>query len=226
MILAAGRGERLRPLTDTLPKPLITVGQRCLIEHHIHNLAGYGFKNIIINIAYLPDLIENKLGNGHRYGVKIRYSKEPHGALGTGGGIVNALPLIGSENFVLINGDIYTDFAFDCLKHALESQAHLIMVKNPEHNIQGDFVLQNNLVQAKQKDGLSSVTFSGIGVYQKKLFYGYPNRFFPLTDVLAKAIQCNQVSAELHDSIWVDVGTLDRLQLARELENSRCGART
>ena len=220
MILAAGRGERLRPLTDTLPKPLIALGQRCLIEHHISSLGNLGFKHIIINVSYLYDLIVDKLGDGSRYGVTISYSKEVDGALGTGGGIVNALPLIDSENFVVINGDIYTDIAFDCLKLPLNMKAHLVMVKNPMHNLDGDFILQNGLIKPIATNNQNSVTFSGVGIYSKSLFSGYEPKFFPLTDVLAKPIHQGEVSAHLHDSVWVDVGTLDRLEQARRIEKN------
>ena len=167
MILAAGRGERLRPLTDETPNPLIKVAGKSLIEYHIDNLASAGIKDIIINTAWLAEKIHQQLGDGSNYGVTIQYSDEGT-AMETAGGIINALPLLGDEPFLVVNGDICCDFDFsslDTLKDGI--QAHLILVENPDHNPEGDFSLQDELVK---NTGETMYTFSGIGIYSTDFF--------------------------------------------------------
>ncbi|MEN8215438.1 MAG: N-acetylmuramate alpha-1-phosphate uridylyltransferase MurU [Pseudomonadota bacterium] len=214
MILAAGRGKRMRPLTDTIPKPLLKVGGQCLIEYHIKHLVAAGLTEIVINHAHLGEQIEQTLGNGERYGAQLRYSPEGV-ALETGGGIYKALPLLGKEPFLVINGDIWCDYPFSQLRR-LTSLAHLILVNNPDHHPKGDFCLINNRVY---QDGTPRLTFSGIGIYHPDLFKDCQSGAFPLAPLLIKAMQAGQVSGELYQGQWIDVGTPERLQqLERMLE--------
>jgi N-acetyl-alpha-D-muramate 1-phosphate uridylyltransferase len=204
MLLAAGRGQRMRPLTDNLPKPLLEVGGKTLIEHQLCKLVAAGFDEIIINHAYLGDKIVAKLGSGNKYGAKIKYSAETH-ILGTAGGIIQALPLLGAEPFLVVNSDIWTDFPFQRLKGQISKLAHIILVANPSHNPNGDFSLQNNLVQLSH-----NLTFSGIGVYDKNLFNLCPGEN-NLAKFLIAAIIQQQVTGEYYQGDWVDVGTPQRL---------------
>ena len=215
MILAAGRGERMRPLTDQVPKPLLKVGGESLIEHHIRALAAAGIRDLVINHAYRGEQIEHFLGNGEKYGVEIRYSAEGHGkALETGGGIFNALPLLGNSPFLVVNADIWTDYDFSRLQFK-QADAHLVLVENPEHNPQGDFVLQDGRVLS---EGGTRLTYSGIGVYREELFAGCKPGAFPLAPLLRQAISQGSVSGEYYQGRWVDVGTPERLrQLDRML---------
>lgn len=216
MILAAGRGERMRPLTDGTPKPLLRAGSKCLIEYLIESLAAAGFVQLVINHAYLGKQIEQTLGSGERHGVRIRYSPEGSGGLETGGGIFQALPLLGKESFLVVNGDIWTDYPFARARQAPETLAHLILVKNPSHYPQGDFALMGDRVMA---EGGSKLTFSGIGIYRPELFSGCRPGRFPLAPLLREAIGRNQVSGEYYPGPWRDVGTPHRLQcLAQELK--------
>ena len=210
MILAAGRGERMRPLTDCTPKPLLPVAGQPLIEYHIKALVKAGFKELVINHAHLGEQIEAALGNGQRWGITILYSPESTGALETGGGIFNALPLLGEDPFVVINGDIWTDYDLTCLRVPEHKLAHLILVDNPSHNPEGDFLLSN--------DGLCSegtgkrLTFSGIGLYQPAFFADCKPGAFPLTPILKAAMAHGRVSGEHYTGKWVDVGTPQRLE--------------
>jgi MurNAc alpha-1-phosphate uridylyltransferase len=213
MILAAGRGERMRPLTDRTPKPLLPVAGKPLIIWHLERLASAGFHEIVINHAHLGDQIEALLGEGDAWSVAIRYSAEPRGALETAGGIANALPLLGHSPFLVINGDIFCDWNVARARAALASDklAHLVMVDNPAHHPAGDFTLFDGKVGA---DGTApKLTFSGIGIYRPELFAdiarGTPAKLAPL---LHEAIAAGQVSGELHAGRWVDVGTPERLK--------------
>ncbi len=209
MILAAGRGERMRPLTDCTPKPLLQVAGQSLIEHHIEALVQAGFKELVINHAHLGEQIETALGDGQRWNINILYSPEPAGALETGGGIFKALPLLGNAPFVVINGDIWTDCNLAHLSLPEDKLAHLILVDNPAHNPEGDFLLSS--------DGLCSdgagnrLTFSGIGIYHPTLFAACRPGAFPLVPVLKAAMVEGRVSGEHHIGRWVDVGTPQRL---------------
>ena len=210
MILAAGRGERMRPLTDHTPKPLLPVGGKPLIVWHIERLAEAGFYDLVINHAHLGDQIEALLGNGSQFGMSIRYSPEGE-ALETAGGIAYALPLLGNEPFLVVNGDIYTEYDFANLKHGLTSGllAWLVLVDNPEHNHKGDFALAGDQI-AEQGDVLH--TFSGIGVYCPALFAeverGSKAKLAPLLRV---AMRSGKVGGELFTGRWTDVGTPQRL---------------
>jgi len=210
MILAAGRGERMRPLTDTTPKPLIQAGKYRLIEYHLINLKKAGFSEIIINVAWLGKQIVETLGDGSDYGLSIQYSDEGDSALETGGGIFNALPLLGNEPFVVINGDIWTDYPLSNLINLQpEGTAHLVMINNPQHNPEGDFFLHHNkLVES----GEEKATYSGIGVYTKDFFKHQQNNAFPLAPIIRADIKQQVISAELYGGAWYDIGTTDRLQ--------------
>ena len=214
MILAAGRGERMRPLTDTTPKPLLRAGGRMLIEYHLENLVRAGVTEIVINHAHLGARIEAELGDGGRYGAHIRYSPEPPGALETGGGIHQALPLLGTEPFIVVNGDIWTDMDFRILPHAPDGLAHLVLVDNPEHHPAGDFHLQDGRVDYT---GAPRLTFSGVGVYRAALFAGCAPGRFPLAPLLRAAMDAGDVRGQHYRGRWWDIGTPQRLAMLDEL---------
>ena len=214
MILAAGRGERMRPLTDTLPKPLLEVHGKPLIVHHIERLAAAGFKEIIINIAHLGHMIPEALGDGSRWGVKLLYSDEQaEGALESAGGIVKALPLLGDDPFLIVNADIWTDYPFDAGFELPDSLAHIILVPNPEHNPQGDFALEEGRAVCDEDE--TRYTFSGIGYYAPKFFWGLTYGKKPLGPILCRKMDGDLVSAELYEGIWSDIGTPERLASLR-----------
>ncbi|WP_421683514.1 nucleotidyltransferase family protein [Stutzerimonas urumqiensis] len=213
MILAAGKGERMRPLTLHTPKPLIPVAGMPLIEHHLRSLGRAGFTEVIINHAWLGQQIEDHLGDGARFGLSIRYSAEGE-PLETGGGIFKALPLIGEAPFLVINGDIWTDFDPAALRRPLDGLAHLVLVDNPPHHPQGDFSLNQGQVSL---DGDSALTYSGIAVLHAALFEGCEPGAFKLAPLLRKAIAQGQVRGERHPGAWVDVGTPERLAQAERL---------
>ena len=220
MILAAGRGERMRPLTDRTPKPLLPVAGKPLIVWHLERLARAGFRDIVINHAHLGDQIEALLDDGSAWGVAIRYSVEPQGALETAGGIAQALPLLGDEPFLVVNGDIYCEWDFSLAHTALTAPdlAHLVLVPNPPQHKAGDFVLHAGRVGDK---GEPRLTFAGVGVYRPQLFAdivrGQPAQLAPL---LRAAMAQGLVGGELHSGRWVDVGTPQRLaELDTELRS-------
>lgn len=208
MILAAGRGERMRPLTDHTPKPLIKAGGRPLIEHLIEGLVAGGITEIIVNTAHLGHLVEETLGDGSRLGATLQYSRESE-ALETGGGIFQALPRLGPAPFLVINGDIATDFPFGTLKELEIRHAHLVLVPNPPHHPTGDF----GLFEGQALDGGEPrFTFGGIGVYHPDLFKDENPGRFPLAPLLRKGMAENTVSAELYSGLWMDIGTIERLE--------------
>jgi N-acetyl-alpha-D-muramate 1-phosphate uridylyltransferase len=216
MILAAGRGERMRPLTDRMPKPLLPVAGKPLIVWHLERLARAGVREIVINHAHLGDQIEALLGDGDAWNVSIRYSAEPQGALETAGGIANALPLLGNTSFLVINGDIFCDWDVGRAHDALPAGmlAHLVLVDNPAHHRAGDFVLQGTKVSAcETAPGVPTLTFSGIGIYRPELFAGIGRgEAAKLAPLLRDAIAAGRISGEHHAGRWVDVGTPERLQ--------------
>ncbi len=212
MILAAGRGERMGQLTQSVPKPLITIAGKALIVHQIERLRDAGFSQLVINLAYRGAQIREHLGSGRDLGVSIEYSQEPNGALDTGGGIARARDLLGPEPFTVVNCDVWTDFDFSTLK-APTGQAHLILVPNPEHNPDGDFRLMDGKVVP---DGHPKLTFAGIGVYRVDLFTDELPSRFPLAPVLNDAAVRGLVSGELFRGTWIDVGTEDRLNNAKK----------
>jgi MurNAc alpha-1-phosphate uridylyltransferase len=208
MLLAAGRGERMRPLTDEIPKPLLPVGGEPLIVHLIESLVAEGFREFVINHAWHGAMIEERLGDGGEYGASITYSPEGGRALETGGGIRHALPLLGSDPFLAVNADIWTDFPFGNLPDALETLAHLVLVENPPHHPEGDFTLEGTRVGTG--DG-QRLTFSGIGVYRPELFADLEQGRFPLAPILYRAIDDERVSGQQFTGEWWDVGTPERL---------------
>jgi MurNAc alpha-1-phosphate uridylyltransferase len=217
MILAAGRGERMRPLTDTCPKPLLKVAGKPLIEHHINKLAEQGIKDIVINYAWLGEQIVAYLGDGKRYGVNIKYSPELNGALETGGGLIKALPMLTGKNgepFLLVNGDVFSTFDFSSLpKLGSDKLAHIWLVKNPEHNKTGDFIFEQDKLANISTDGNNNVfTFSGISLFRPEFFQQKQvDSSIKLGPMIKAAINKNQVSATVLENMWVDVGTPERL---------------
>lgn len=234
MILAAGRGQRMRPLTDQTPKPLLRVGGKPLIEWHLEKLARAGFRDVVVNHAWLGAQIEAHLADGSRWGLRIRHSAEPE-ALETAGGIANALPLLGERAFLVINSDVWTDWDPACaseIAHRLDQSgqtlAHLILVPNPPQHPQGDFCLTASgqvmdLATGRDAEqGDTRYTFSGIGVYKPALFADIPaGQRAALGPLLRQAMQAQRVTGSLYLGEWHDVGTVDRLKsLDRELQGS------
>ncbi len=215
MILAAGLGSRMRPLTDALPKPLLEVKSKPLIVWHLEKLVRNGFKEVVINIAHLGYMIPEYLGDGSRYGIKIFYSDEQEiGALESAGGIKKALPLLGDEPFLVVNGDVFTEYEFDSSFKLKDKKAHLILVPNPEHNPKGDFGLSDNLVMNTTKE---MFTFSGIGYYHPSFFDEVALQKSPLAPLLREAITKKAISGEVFKKTWHDVGTPQRL---KEINNA------
>lgn len=209
MILAAGKGERLRPLTLHTPKPLVRAGGVPLIEYHLQALAAAGFSEIVINHAWLGQQIEDHLGDGERFGVQLRYSPEGE-PLETGGGIFRALPLLGDEPFVIVNGDIWTDYDFAGLRRPLAGLAHVVLVDNPAQHPLGDFVLK----EGRAHEGLpgeAQLTYSGIAVLHPELFANCQPGAFKLAPLFRQAMGLGRVSAEHFAGRWIDVGTHQRL---------------
>lgn len=209
MILAAGRGERLRPMTDTTPKPLLRVRGQPLIERHVIGLVRAGVERIVINLSWLGAQISEYLGDGARYGAAIVYSDEQPHALETAGGIIRALPQLGRAPFAVVNGDIYTDFPFETLGLAPDRDAHLVLVPNPPQHLQGDFGLERGRALA---DAASRYTFSGIAMYRDAFFAGCADGVRPLKPMLLRCMAVKRCSAELYTGAWEDVGTPERLQ--------------
>ena len=218
MILAAGRGERLRPLTDTVPKPLIPIAGKALIEYHLERLQQAGFSELVINLGYRGEQIETALGDGRRYGVSIEYSREPPTALETGGGVLHALALLGEAPFLLINGDVWTDYPWQRLnEYTPIGLVHLVLVAKPAYRERGDFYLQGDKVF---NDGPALQTYSGISVLRPELFADCAPGRFSLTPLLRAASAAGQVSGEYYQGDWRDIGTPERLQeLVRWLED-------
>ena len=219
MILAAGKGERMRPLTLTTPKPLVRAGGIPLIEYHLKALAVAGFTEVVINHAWLGQLIENYLGDGSQYGVRIQYSPEGE-PLETGGGIFRALPLLGDEAFMVVNGDIWTDYDFSVLHQPITGLAHLVLADNPAHHPTGDFSLIDGQVRDAQPDA-ATLTYSGIAVLHPQLFDGCSAGAFKLAPLLRKAMADGQVTGEHLNGHWVDVGTHERLAEVETLLEAR-----
>jgi MurNAc alpha-1-phosphate uridylyltransferase len=208
IILAAGRGERMRPLTETTPKPLLRAGGQSLIEYHLHALARAGVHEVVINHSWLGQQIVDYLGDGQRYGVRIVYSAEGEPPLETAGGIIQALPLLGDAPFILVNADVWTDYDFSQLPRVLRGKAHLVLVDNPVHHPQGDFALQAHSV----RNAGNKLTYSGIGVYSPALFADLPAGVRPLAPLLRAAIEREEISGEWYRGQWWDIGTPERLQ--------------
>jgi len=210
MILAAGRGERLRPLTDVTPKPLLEVQAKPLIVYHLEALSTAGFTEVVINLSWLGKQIRDLLGNGAAFNLSIEYSEEPE-ALETAGGIQQALPLLG-ERFIVVNADIFTDYDFARLMH-IDSLAHLVLVENPQHHARGDFTLHESMLGI---EGSPRYTFSGISQYQRSFFNGLTPGKQALAPLLYAAVEKRQVTGELFRGDWTDIGTLERLDLLND----------
>ena len=221
MVLAAGRGERMRPLTLARPKPLLEASGTPLIVHHLRALAAAGFEDVVVNLSWLGGQIREALGDGTRHGLRIYYSDEGPEPLETGGGIFRALPLLGDGPFLVLNGDTWSDIPYADLRERLAPAdlAHLVLVPNPTHNADGDFVLERGRIVETPGDRL---TFSGVGLYRAELFEGCRDGVFKLAPLLRAAVRDGRVSGELHDGSWLDIGTPERLaELDARLRN--CG---
>ncbi|MCW8397439.1 nucleotidyltransferase family protein [Legionella sp. PATHC038] len=215
MILAAGRGERLKPLTDVKPKALCIVKEKPLIEHHVVNLAKAGFERLVINHAYLGGKIRQHLGNGARWGVEICYSPEPPGGLETGGGIVNALPLLGTKPFIAVNADIYTDFDFSQLQFENTPSIHVILVtKNPSLNHHGDFGLIN---QTQLSNTNREYTLAGICCYHPQVFSHCQQGRYSVAPLIRQYAAQNKATADVYNGLWYDIGTLERLHAVNQI---------
>lgn len=214
MILAAGRGSRLRPLTDVTPKPLLQAGEHRLIEHLIYKLVAAGITEIVINHAHLGAQFPATLGDGSRYGAAIQYSAEIDGGLETAGGIINALPLLGDTPFLIVNGDVWTDYPFASLPMLANNMlAHLVLVDNPPQHPDGDFSLSDNIVDDA---GSPRFTYSGMGIYHPDFFAGYDVQRLALRPLLAAAMSQQRVTGESYHGEWSDIGTVERLESLRQ----------
>ncbi len=214
IILAAGKGERFGQLTKITPKPLIKIGNISLIERNILLLRKNNFKDIIINVSHLSEKIIDKLGDGKKFGVSINYSIEKPQPLETGGGIQNALHLIGEEPFLAINSDIYTDCELQKISISKNDLGSLVMVKNPSHNLEGDFSLENSRITLNDKNKL---TYSGIAILNPKIFKNIKLKKYKLVNILIDCIKNNKISGYKHNGVWHDVGTKDRLETVEKL---------
>ena len=209
MVLAAGRGERMRPITDRIPKPLVPVAGKPLIVYHLEALARAGVRDVVINLAYRGAQIREALEDGSRYGVRIAYSDEGPEPIETGGGIFKALPLLGAQPFIVVNGDIWTDFDVATLT-PLDDGAHarLVMVPNPSRVANGDFALDGDYVTEGDKDRF---TYSGIGVFSTEFFHDCQPGRFPLRPLLSRAIAARKLKGQVYRGVWLDIGTPQRL---------------
>lgn len=220
MILAAGEGRRMLPLTKSTPKPLLKIGKHSLLEHHLIRLESLGFKDIVINIAYLGSMIRQHIGDGSQFNLNIQYSDESStGALETAGGILKALPLISSKGFLVINSDIWTDFDFLSLlesrniNNSNQKLGTIVLVNNPEHNKLGDFnINETGELSLIDEESSNTYTFSGIALYQKSIFQGLSISKQPLAPILKQLIQGHALNQIVHNGLWTDVGTPARLE--------------
>ncbi len=223
MILAAGYGKRMRPLTSHTPKPLLKVNGKPLIVYHLERLAAAGFNDVIINLGWLGDQLKQALGDGSSWALNIQYSREQDEPLETGGGIYQALPLLSDndEPFLVINGDIFTDFPLSKITLSEDDKAHLVLVDNPDFKTTGDFSLSQGRVQ---ETGDTSLTFSGVSVLSPALFDNCKPGAFPLAPLLVDAMGQSRVSGQYYNGYWTDVGTPARLQLLEsDLRNQATG---
>ena len=208
MILAAGRGERLRPLTDTTPKSLVEIGGQSLLERHLLNIRNAGVETVVINLGWLGADIVRRLGSGTRHGLQVIYSQEGDNVLETGGGIHKALPLLGSDPFLVLNADVYTDMPVPGVELAADALGHLVMVPTPAYRDHGDFDLQDGLIR---NSNAAKLTFSGVAVYRPEFFDGCEAGRFPLAPMLRGAADAGRLSGEIYEGPWADVGTMARL---------------
>jgi N-acetyl-alpha-D-muramate 1-phosphate uridylyltransferase len=216
LIFAAGLGERMRPLTDTTPKPLLRVGGKPLIVWHLEKLAALGVRDVVINTSWLAEQFPQALGDGDDFGLRLRYSYEGPSPLETGGGMWHALPLLGEQPFLLVNGDIWTDYPFETLPKEPVGLAHLVMVTRPSHASHGDFALdEHGFVRA---EGENALTYAGLGVYRPQILDNWRNIVgdidpprFRLAPILKAYMPDNQITGEHHTGRWTDAGTPERL---------------
>lgn len=209
MLLAAGRGERLRPITDTVPKPLVEVAGKPLIVYHLEALARAGVGDVVINLSWLGEKIRAALGDGAAHGVRITYSEEGPVPLETGGGIHRALPLLGPGPFLVVNSDVWTDMDFSRVLTLQEgAHARLLLAPNPAHHPRGDFGLEGDFVVERESDRF---TYTGVGVYRPELFEGCAPGKFPLLPLLQRAIAARRLRGEVYRGEWLDIGSPDRL---------------
>lgn len=209
MVLAAGRGERLRPLTDTIPKPLLPVGSGCLIEQNLIRLAAAGVTDVVINVSYLAKQIIQYLGNGARYGLNVEYSYDGEECLGTGGGVYKALSMLGDKPFWVVSADVWSEFSFVDNSLCDEDLAHLVMVPNPEFHTKGDYGLDD---QGKLTMQLPKLTYAGIGLIRPELFADCEPGIFSFSPLINRAMQLSAVSGELYEGSWFNVGTAREFQ--------------
>lgn len=224
MILAAGMGNRMRPLTLHTPKPLLEVGGKPLIVWHIEKLQAIGVTEIVINTAWLAEKLAAALGDGSQFGVNILWSHEGEG-LETAGGMINALPLLGDEPFILVNGDVWTTMDFSCLLHVqlAEDLAHLVFVANPEQHPTGDFILSNGRAYTFEQQPGEALTYSGVAVVHPKMFDGLEGGKRPLAPLLKQGMLEQKISASKMQAVWVDVGTPERLNaLDQQIKQGLC----
>ena len=209
MVLAAGRGERLRPLTDNVPKSLVEVRGESLLERHLANIQAAGVRTVVINLGWLGDKIVERVGSGERYGLNVLYSQEGDNILETGGGIHKALPMLGDDPFLVVNADIYTEMPVPQIELADEHVGHLVMVPSPEYRDGGDFDIEDGLIRNGESQGL---TFSGVAMYRPSFFDGCEPGRFPLAPMLREAADNGQLSGSLYEGPWADIGTPERLE--------------
>lgn len=212
MILSAGRGERMQPLTDTTPKALLEVAGEPLIVRHLRALREAGIEDVVVNLSHLGEQIRDALGDGEKLGVHIRYSPEPTPPLETGGGIRQALPLLGPDPFWVVNADVLTDYRFAAPSLADSDDAYLVLVDNPAHHPEGDFCYEEGRV--REQSGVR-LTFAGIGFYRPRLFEAYGSGRFQLAPLLHTAIRGDRTSGEHYRGLWSDIGTAERLAEAQ-----------
>lgn len=209
MILAAGRGERLRPLTDTKPKSLVEVCGQSLLERHLENIQSAGINDVVINLGWLGEKVQERIGSGSNYGLNVSYSDEGDNILETGGGIHKALHLLGSDPFLVVNADIYTDMPVPEIALGDNALGHLVLVPSPEYLESGDFNLENGLARNSESP---SLTFSGVSVYRPELFEGCEAGRFSIVPMLRAAADDGRLQGSLYEGLWADVGTPERLQ--------------
>ena len=224
LILAAGRGERMRPLTDSIPKPLLKIGSKTLLEHHLDALVNAGFNRVVINLHHLGTQIREYLGSGGRYGIDILYSWEEKSPLETAGGIRRALNLIDADRFLVVNGDVRCAIQFEELVLPDRSSMHLVLVPNPVHNPRGDFSLDTSGFPQRlceRAETAKNYTFAGIGLYRESVFRDLPEGVLPLAPVISAHIERSTATGEVYDGPWFDIGTPERLKQARIAERDQ-----
>ncbi len=208
MILAAGRGERLRPLTEKIPKSLVEVRGQSLLERHLDNVRAAGIRSVVINLGWLGDQIVERIGSGERFGLEVTYSQEGDDILETGGGIHKALPALGADPFLVVNADIYTDMPVPAFQLDDSHLGHLVMVPTPDYRDHGDFDIDDGLIRNGDP---ATYTFSGVAIYRPEFFDGCEAGRFPLAPMLREAADRRQLSGSLYEGLWADVGTPERL---------------